>query len=111
MTRRSRCRAVVSLLAVLALASSGEAVAAETSKTVVIEGLKFQPATLTVHQGDTIVWRNRDFFPHNVTAQGGAFKSGDIAASGSWNYKATKKGEFPYICTLHPTMKGTLIVK
>ena len=108
---RRRPWRVIPLLAVLASASTAGPAAAET-KTIYIDGMQFQPPTLTVHRGDTIIWRNRDFFPHNVTASNGAFKSGDIAANGgSWKYQAGRQGEFPYICTIHPTMKGTLIVK
>ncbi len=109
MTARRRFRAPLAMLAVLTLVSTG-GYAAET-KSVSIEGLKFLPATLTVKQGDTVIWKNADLFAHNVTAETGAFASGEIAPNGSWKYTAKKKGTFPYICTLHPTMKGTLIVK
>ena len=50
-------------------------------------------------------WINKDPFPHTVTAAG-AFDSHPIAAGRSWKYKARRAGEFSYICTLHPTMKG-----
>jgi plastocyanin len=87
------------------------AVAAEKSAThtVVIEAVKYEPETLTVKRGDTIVWVNKDPFPHSVTARG-AFDSHDIAAGKSWKYVARKAGEYAYICTLHPNMKGTLKV-
>jgi plastocyanin len=78
--------------------------------TVVIEGTNYAPATLTVKRGDTVVWINKDPFPHTVTATG-VFDSHDIAASRSWKYTARKAGEFAYICTLHTTMKGTLKVE
>jgi plastocyanin len=77
---------------------------------VTIEGLKNDPETLTVRRGDTIVWTNKDPFPHTVTAAG-KFDSRDIAADGSWKYVARTAGEFAYICTLHPNMKGTLRVE
>ena len=86
------------------------AAAAPATHTVVIEGVKYEPETLTVNRGDTIVWVNKDPFPHTVTAKG-AFDSHDIAAGKSWKYTASKAGEYAYICTLHPTMKGTLKVK
>ena len=65
---------------------------------------------MTVKAGDTVVWVNKDPFPHTATAQG-VFDSKYIAAGKSWRFKARKAGEFPYICTLHPTMKGTLVVR
>lgn len=99
---------VIVPLTVLTLVSTGGH-AGET-KTVVIEGMTFQPATLTVKQGDTVVWKNADLYAHTATGAG-TFDSKEIAPNGTWKFTATKKGSFPYICTLHPVMKGTLIVK
>ena len=55
---------------------------AAATQTVVIEGVKYEPEALTVNRGDTIVWVNKDPFPHTVTAKG-AFDSHDIAAGKS----------------------------
>jgi plastocyanin len=85
--------------------------AAPTTHTVVIEGMKFVPETVTVKPGDTIVWVNKDFFPHTATAQDKSFDSRDMATGAKWQYVAKKRGTFSYVCTLHPTMKGTLAVK
>jgi plastocyanin len=84
--------------------------AAATTHTVVIDGVKYDPEALTVNRGDTVVWVNKDPFPHTVTSKG-AFDSHSIAAGRSWKYSASKAGEFTYICTFHPNMKGTLTVK
>jgi plastocyanin len=78
--------------------------------TVVIEDTAYAPAILTVKRGDTVVWINKDMYPHTVTAKG-VFDSHSIAVNGSWKYTAREAGEFAYICTLHPTMKGTLKVE
>jgi plastocyanin len=91
-------------------AAAADPAAAAATHTVVIEGVKFAPESLTVNRGDTIVWVNKDPFPHTVTAKG-AFDSHDIAAGKSWKHTARKAGEFAYVCTLHPNMKGTLTVK
>ena len=77
---------------------------------VVIEGLKNEPETLTVKRGDTVIWINKDPFPHTVTAPG-KFDSHDIPAGGSWKYVARVAGDYPYICTLHSNMKGMLRVE
>lgn len=47
--------------------------------------------------------------PHTVTAKG-VFDSRSIAAGKSWKYVARTLGEYPYLCTFHPNMKGTLRV-
>jgi plastocyanin len=82
-----------------------------TTHRIVIENLQFNPAHLTVRPGDRIVWVNQDLFPHTVTAAGKAFDSGSIAASASWTYHAAKRGQFAYVCTFHPTMKGAITVE
>lgn len=79
--------------------------------TVTIDALQFQPGVLTIAAGDTVVWVNKDPFPHTATSKGGGFDSGEIATAASWKHIPSKKGEFEYICTLHPTMKGTLKVE
>ena len=98
------------LVAAVVVCASGVIAAAPVMHTVVIEGVKYEPGTLTVKRGETVVWVNKDPFPHTVTAKG-AFDSHDIAAGKSWKYTARKAGEYPYICTLHPNMKGSLKVE
>jgi plastocyanin len=73
--------------------------------------MKYSPAVLEVNAGDTVVWKNKDPFPHNAVADNKAFRSTDIPADGSWSWKAARQGEFPYICTLHPGMRATIVVK
>ena len=76
---------------------------------VVIQALQYRPETLKVRRGDVVVWINKDPFPHTATAPK-VFDSGAIAADGSWRFTARRAGIHPYICTLHPNMKGTLQV-
>ena len=79
--------------------------------TVTIEGMKFEPQTLTVKPGDRVVWRNKDVVPHTATAQG-AFDTGSIAAGASGSRPVpAKAGSYGYVCTFHPGMKATLVVQ
>ncbi len=78
---------------------------------VLIEAMQFAPQTLTVAPGDKVVWTNRDAFPHTATAQGRRFDSGEIGTNASWTFTASDRGTFDYVCTQHPTMKATMIVK
>jgi plastocyanin len=103
--------ACVSFACLLQAGGGTGALGASGTHTIVIASMKFVPETLTVKAGDTVVWANKDFFPHTATAQDRSFDSGDIATDKSWKYVATKKGMFSYVCTLHPTMKATLVVK
>lgn len=79
--------------------------------TVTIEGTRFIPEKLSVRAGDTIVWVNKDIIPHTATSKTGGFDSATIETGKSWKFTPSKKGEFPYICTFHPTMKATLRVR
>ena len=114
----SSYRTVAFFAAALALLcwSMGTAAAADAPKaaaahTVAIDGATFQPATLTIKAGDSVTWVNKDPFPHTVTSAAGGFDSHEIASGKSWKYTATKKGEFAYVCSYHPTMKATLKVE
>ena len=66
--------------------------------------------------GDTIVWKNADTAFHTVTsgseADGldGLFDSKEFAPGKSFIYKFSEIGHYPYYCTLHPWMMGTIIV-
>ena len=105
---------IAGLAAALLLALPGLAGAAPPAPrvhTVVIDGMQFIPQTIEVKPGDTVVWRNRDPFPHTATAAKGGPDSPSIAAGGSWKFTAKKRGSYPYLCTLHRTMTGTLVVK
>lgn len=95
---------------VLWLGAGVRADAKPATHTVVIEGLKFAPETITVRRGDAVVWVNKDPYPHTATAKG-SFDSGSIAGGGSWKYTARNAGEHPYICTFHPNMKAILRVE
>ena len=82
------------------------------TQTIVIRGLKFQPAVLSVSVGDTVEWKNEDIVPHNaVSTETKEFDSGTLAVGDSWKYQAAKKGTFFYDCTLHPNMKAKLVVQ
>ena len=79
--------------------------------TVTMENMRFQPQSLTVAPGDTVVWVNKDLVPHTATSKAGGFDSQIIPAEKSWRFTARKKGEFAYVCTFHPTMTAMLRVE
>jgi plastocyanin len=93
-----------------AVAAEPAAARKPATHTVLIDGVKYVPETLTVKRGDTIVWINKDPFPHTVTSSG-AFDSHAIAADKSWKLKPRKAGDYAYVCTLHPNMTGQLKVE
>jgi PKD repeat protein len=73
--------------------------------------LSFSPNPASARVGQRVIWRNSDALPHTATANGGAFDTGIV--SGGANSAAIAMGAagtFPYYCTVHPSMVGTLTV-
>jgi plastocyanin len=83
-----------------------------TSSAITISNFKFSPATLRVHDGARIKVANDDSAPHTVTADdGNSFDSGTVDSGASTTIQAPAAGTYAYHCTIHPFMKGKLVVK
>lgn len=76
--------------------------------TVHVRDFSFNPATATIHAGDSVLFVNDDPATHDVT--GDAIESGPIGPGKSWTYTFTKAGTYAYVCSYHPSMKGTITV-
>ena len=78
---------------------------------VLIQGNAFSPATITVAAGTTIKWTNKDGVNHTVTSDSGLFDSGTFGNGGTFSRQFNTAGTFPYHCTVHTNMLGTVIVQ
>lgn len=79
--------------------------------TVNIRGMAFTPRVVTLRPGDSVTWVNGDDRDHTVTAADGAFNSGNIRPGGSFTFRFPRAGNYPYSCSLHPRMRGTVSVQ
>jgi plastocyanin len=75
----------------------------------------FSPNPIQVSVGTTVTWTNNDAQPHTVTSgenamPSGLFNSPIMAPQAIFEHTFTEAGEFPYFCTLHPNMVGTVSV-
>ena len=77
---------------------------------VPIKDFAFKPASVTVSVGDTVTWTNQDQAPHTATANDGSFDTGNLDKGQSGSHTFSKAGTFAYICSVHPSMKGTVVV-
>lgn len=107
---RTRMAAITAGLAIGVMLAPAPAPAETGTRTIVIEAMTFAPPVLVVRRGERIVWENRDPFPHTATAAG-AFDSGSIGEGGQWVLVPRVAGTYDYVCTLHPTMRGRLVVQ
>jgi plastocyanin len=78
---------------------------------VEIVDFAFSPGDFTVDVGTRVTFANRGAALHTVTARDGSFDSGLIRASGTYRRVFATPGTFPYLCTLHPAMSGTIRVR
>lgn len=79
--------------------------------TVTIANFAFSPDTVTIGVGDSVTWTNGDGTAHTATAGDGSFDTGSIAAGASETVTFDTAGTFPYICSIHPTMTGSVVVE
>ena len=124
-TRRTIAKVMAPAAVVAALAGCGGGGGATASaptpastpgsgsgSSIAISNFKFSPATETVRRGARIEVSNGDTAPHTVTADdGSSFDSGTLQPGGSTTISVARTGRFPYHCTIHPFMKGVLVVK
>jgi plastocyanin len=103
------CAVTVALAAVATLAGGARA-ANETPVEVTMVGRAYQPTELTVGLGQTVVWQNQSITHHTVTSTTKLFESSSIAPGESYSMVFSKPGTFDYECTIHPTMKGSVVV-
>ena len=79
---------------------------------VKIDNFTFEPQTITVKQGTTVQWTNRDDIPHTVVSDDKTtFKSKPLDTDDKFSYTFTKAGTYPYFCSLHPKMTAKVVVE
>jgi len=82
-----------------------------TSNSVSIVNMSFSPVNLSIAVGTTVTWTNNDYTTHTVTSDGGLFDSGNLGAGKTYSKQFATAGTFPYHCTIHAGMTGTITVK
>ena len=85
--------------------------AASASASVSIGDFFYDPETVTIDQGDTVTWTNEGTAAEGHTVTGDGFDSGVIEEGASFSHQFAEAGTYDYICGIHPTMKGKIVVK
>jgi plastocyanin len=80
------------------------------SGAVRIADFAFAPDSSDVKVGDSLKWTNQDGTTHTVTADDGAFDSGNLAGGKSFSFTFDQAGTFAYHCKIHQSMTGTVVV-
>ena len=117
MTRRTLfIGAIAAALALTSIAQratgdSASATSAATDTHVSIDNYAFKAPKVTIKPGTAVVWKNMDDDPHTVTADDGSFDSKGLGQGDTFRHVFSKAGTYPYHCSAHPYMKGTVIVE
>jgi len=117
MSNRIAGPAVAMIMAIVLLPAKSPSVMANTRQAspapaeVKIDSFSFGPETLTVAVGTTVTWINHDDTPHKVVSAGEVFKSKVLDTAEKFSYTFTKSGTYPYFCSIHPKMTGTVVAK
>ena len=81
---------------------------------IIIKNFAFDPPALTVKTGTSVTWTNQDPAPHAIVSDTGSpapFSSGSLPAGASYTFTFTQAGTYPYSCSIHPSMKGSITVQ
>ncbi len=85
--------------------------AASRANTISIDNFSFNAPTLTVSAGSQVTWINHDDVPHKVVSTDKKFASPVLDTDGRFTHTFTTPGTYEYFCSIHPTMKGKVVVK
>src|SRR5438105_1767919 len=79
---------------------------------VQIKDIKFNPATLNIDVGTTVIWTNLDSTSHDVAITDGpeTWLSQELRQGQAAGHTFTKPGKYHYFCEFHPNMQGDVIV-
>jgi plastocyanin len=77
---------------------------------VFIQGMAFNPASITITAGTTITWTNKDAIGHTVTSNTNLFNSGTLQTGGTFSFTFAKAGTYSYYCSIHPSMVASVTV-
>jgi len=114
--RRPLALAVGAVLALSATGTVAQQPAATKSAEIDIVNFAFTPKTLTIARGTAVTWVNKDEEPHSIVdvpsgGQPRVFRSGGVDGGEKYTFVFNDPGTYDYICSVHPHMQGTVVVK
>ena len=91
--------------------NQGQVTSTASQNSVSIQNYAFSPSMLTIEKGANVTWKNDDSVQHSVTSDNQAFTSSSLLNTGdTYTIQFNTTGTYPYHCSIHPYMKGTVVV-
>jgi len=75
-----------------------------------IVDFQFSPASITIHRGTIVKWKNRGGTSHTTTSNNGLWDSGMLTPGDTFRHRFRRRGTFSYHCSIHARMTGTITV-
>jgi plastocyanin len=91
--------------------AAGSTTSVAAGAQVVLEKIAINPTSITIKVGDTVTWTNKDGFAHRLVGDKSEFDSGDMAGGATYSFTPKSAGTIAYHCSIHPSMKGTIVVQ
>jgi plastocyanin len=76
-----------------------------------ISNFAFMPSTITIAAGTQVQWTNQDGAAHTVTRDDNGFRSESLNNNQTFSQTFSAGGTYPYHCSIHPFMKGKIVVQ
>lgn len=92
-------------------AAGDDSKSASESITVRIDGMRFEPASITVEPGTKVTWVHGGRMPHTITGNAEGLGSSTLQQGQSYSHTFTDSGLYNYYCSIHPSMTGSVVVK
>lgn len=80
---------------------------------VIIKNYTFNPTDVTIKKGSKVTWTNEDPVAHTVDSEveEEKFESKPFNQGETFSHTFNKVGNFNYYCSIHPQMRGKVIVQ
>ncbi len=98
------------LLTLFVLQSCEQDDAEPADNEIFMENIQFVPQNLTIEVGTTVTWINKDDVLHTVKEENDLFFSEDMESGDTFEYTFNEPGTYNIVCTIHPSMTGTITV-
>lgn len=102
----------------IALVHGGHVAAAASAapaarSAITIRNYSFDPGVMQVAAGATVTWINKDGDVHTIKSQAGPepFQSPALDSGGHFSVTFHRAGTYRYICSVHPYMRGVIVVQ
>jgi plastocyanin len=99
------------LASIPCLAQDASNAGAGQAASVSMDHNTFIPSEITVAPGTTVTWVNNEAMPHTVVDSNKGFRSKTLVKDASFSFTFATAGDYNYLCSIHPNMKGKVIVK